>query len=134
MGLLNFCSSTEVRNFWQSRWILVTDIPSNDIGHTARPTDFCWAPGEGENWTASSVSEDNVVMVWQPTQRVWAGDDLKVNEDELEAPDAMQGVENAQGGGKSATGTSGNGSARSQSMSISATASVSGVEVDEDDS
>ena len=73
-------------------------------------------------------------MVWQPTQRVWAGDDLKVNEDELETPDAMQGVETTQAGGKSMTGTSGNGSARSQSMSISATASVSGVEVDEDDS
>lgn len=55
-----------------------------------------------------------------------------MNEDELEAPDAMQGVENTQGGGKSATGVSGNDSVRSQSMSISATASVSGVEVDDD--
>lgn len=77
-------------------------------------------------------------MVWQPTQRVWAGDDLKVNPDELEA-DAMEGVESTQEGAasaptgvKSATGTSG-GSARSQSMSISATASVSGVEADEDE-
>jgi len=60
-------------------------------GHTARPTDFCWAPGEGENWTASSTSEDNVVMVWQPTMRVWAGEAVKVDEKELE--DAMEGVE-----------------------------------------
>ncbi|KAI0307624.1 histone acetyltransferase type B subunit 2 [Multifurca ochricompacta] len=32
-------------------------------GHTARPSDFCWAPGLGEHWTAVSTSEDNVVMV-----------------------------------------------------------------------
>ncbi|KAF7783983.1 hypothetical protein Agabi119p4_148 [Agaricus bisporus var. burnettii] len=57
-------------------------------GHTARPTDFCWAPGEGENWTAASASEDNVVMVWQPTMRVWAGDEVKIDEKELEV-DAM---------------------------------------------
>jgi histone-binding protein RBBP4 len=106
------------------------------LGHTARPTDFCWAPGEGENWTASSVSEDNVVMVWQPTQRVWAGDDVPIDDKELEN-DAMQGVESTHGarttaGGKSATGT-GTGSARSQSMSISASASASGVEADEED-
>jgi histone-binding protein RBBP4 len=60
-------------------------------GHTARPTDFCWAPGEGENWTASSTSEDNVVMVWQPTMRVWAGEEVKIDEKELEDP--MEGVE-----------------------------------------
>lgn len=53
-------------------------------GHTARPTDFCWAPGEGENWTAASTSEDNIVMVWQPTMRVWAGDEVKIDEQELE--------------------------------------------------
>ncbi|PSS29686.1 hypothetical protein PHLCEN_2v2834 [Hermanssonia centrifuga] len=62
-------------------------------GHTARPTDFCWAPGEGENWTASSTSEDNIVMVWQPTMRVWAGDEVKVDSKELEDGDAMEGVE-----------------------------------------
>ncbi|KAF9011159.1 histone acetyltransferase type B subunit 2 [Cyathus striatus] len=61
-------------------------------GHTSRPTDFCWAPGDGENWTAASTSEDNVVMVWQPTMRIWAGDEVKVDEKELE-PDAMEGVE-----------------------------------------
>lgn len=31
-------------------------------------------------------------MVWQPTMRVWAGDDVKVDEKELEG-DAMEGVE-----------------------------------------
>lgn len=80
-------------------------------------------------------------MVWQPTQRVWAGDDLKVEEHELEV-DAMQGVESTHGTSiapastKSATGSgSGAGSARSQSMSMSASASasVSGADADEDD-
>jgi histone-binding protein RBBP4 len=31
-------------------------------------------------------------MVWQPTMRVWAGDDVKVDEKELEG-DAMEGIE-----------------------------------------
>ncbi|KAF9270853.1 histone acetyltransferase type B subunit 2 [Marasmius fiardii PR-910] len=68
-------------------------------GHTSRPTDLCWAPGEGENWTAASVSEDNVVMVWQPTMRVWAGPEVKVDPNELEA-DAMEGIETSGGNGK----------------------------------
>jgi histone-binding protein RBBP4 len=76
-------------------------------------------------------------MVWQPTQRVWAGDDVPIDDKELEN-DAMQGVENTHGagtgGGKSGTGTgTGSGSARSQSMSISGSASISGVEADEED-
>lgn len=62
------------------------------IGHTARPTDFCWAPGEEEAWMGVSASEDNIVMIWQPTMRIWAGDDVKIDEKELES-DAMEGVE-----------------------------------------
>lgn len=85
-------------------------------GHTARPTDFCWAPGESENWTAASVSEDNVVMVWQPTMRVWAGDEVKVDDKELEG-DAMEGIESI----VDKTKTNASGSLRSQSMSVSAT-------------
>lgn len=61
-------------------------------GHTARPTDFCWAPGESEAWTVASTSEDNVIMVWQPTMHVWAGDEVKVDEKELEA-EPMEGIE-----------------------------------------
>lgn len=87
------------------------------LGHTARPTDFCWAPGVTENWTAASASEDNVVQVWQPTMRVWAGDEVKVEEKELES-DSMEGVE--ENIAKSKASASG-GSMRSQSMSVSAT-------------
>jgi histone-binding protein RBBP4 len=87
-------------------------------GHTARPADFCWAPGEAENWTAASVSEDNIVMIWQPTMRIWAGDEVKVDEKELES-DAMEGVESTIGEKGKATGSGG--SLRSQSMSVSVT-------------
>jgi len=53
-------------------------------GHTARPTDFCWAPGEDENWTLVSAAEDNVVQVWAPSMYVWAGEEVRVEEKELE--------------------------------------------------
>ncbi|PFH48393.1 hypothetical protein AMATHDRAFT_76747 [Amanita thiersii Skay4041] len=100
-------------------------------GHTTRPTDFCWAPHEADHWTAASVSEDNVLMVWQPTMRVWAGDAVKIDEKELE-DDAMEGIEptgsasaeagpsNSGNGGGNNQKESGNGSLRSQSMSMSA--------------
>lgn len=94
-------------------------------GHTARPTDFCWAPHELDNWTATSISEDNVLMIWQPTMRVWAGDAVKIDEKELEN-DAMEGVESTRPGANEAgPSTSGNGNGngsgglRSQSMSVS---------------
>jgi len=60
-------------------------------GHTSRPADFSWAPGIGEQWHVASVSEDNVLMVWQPSRRIWAGEDIDVDERELEEP--MEGVE-----------------------------------------
>ena len=68
------------------------NVPSS--GHTARPTDFCWAPGVGESWTAASTSEDNIIMVWQPTMRIWAGDEVRIDEKELEG-EAMEGIETA---------------------------------------
>ena len=63
-------------------------------------------------------------MVWQPTMRVWAGDEVKVDEKELET-DAMEGVESTNAGGDKGknSAASGAGSLRSQSMSV---ASVSG--------
>ena len=38
------------------------------------------------------MSEDNVVQVWQPSRRIWAGEEVQVGEAELEG-DAMEGVE-----------------------------------------
>lgn len=70
------------------------DFVSLLIGHTSRPADFCWAPGESESWHVASVSEDNVLQVWQPSRRIWAGEDVDVDARELEG-EAMEGVEAA---------------------------------------
>ncbi|KAH8835098.1 WD40 repeat-like protein [Flagelloscypha sp. PMI_526] len=83
-------------------------------GHTSRPTDFCWAPHESENFTLTSASEDNVIMVWQPTMRVWAGDEVKVDEGELESGAEMEGIEGPGKGNREPSVTSQSG------MSISA--------------
>ena len=69
-------------------------------GHTSRPADFSWALNDSELWHLASVSEDNVVMVWQPSMRIWAGENVKVDEKELEG-EAMQGVEFAEPSGSS---------------------------------
>jgi histone-binding protein RBBP4 len=116
MDLPSCSSSTEVR-FLSVFYLFGThsDTPLSP-GHTARPTDFCWAPGETENWTAASVSEDNVVMVWQPTMRVWASEQVHIDDKELEG-DAMEGVESTLGAGPSASGTAVTGSATGTSVS-----------------
>ncbi|KAK7465254.1 Histone acetyltransferase type B subunit 2 [Stygiomarasmius scandens] len=85
-------------------------------GHTARPTDFCWAPGEAENWTAISASEDNIIMVWQPTMRVWAGDEVKIDAKELE-DDAMEGVEEGEEGKEEGSGSGGSIKVKSEQSS-----------------
>ncbi|KAH9929735.1 WD40 repeat-like protein [Fomitopsis serialis] len=76
-------------------------------GHTARPTDFCWAPGEAEAWTASSTSEDNILMVWQPTAHIWAADMVKIDERDLEE-EPMEGVESTGNAGGEPSAASGN--------------------------
>lgn len=116
MGHQNCYSFMEVYNSLLEK---VNALLKLFLGHTARPTDFSWAPGKDENWTVASASEDNVVMVWQPTMRVWAGDAVKIDEEELEA-DGMEGVESAplaSGSGKGKS--SANASQRSQSMDVS---------------
>lgn len=118
-------------NFFFSLTFRVHECCVTSLGHTARPTDFCWAPGEAENWTVASASEDNIVMVWQPTMRVWAGDEVKIDEKELE-DDAMEGVEpigmsNSSDKGKAKGSGSGGGSLRGASMDASG-ASASGAD------
>lgn len=54
-------------------------------------------------------------MVWQPTMRVWAGDDVKVDEGELESGAEMEGVEDT-----STKGTGGRETSATRSMSMSA--------------
>lgn len=48
-----------------------------------------------------STSEDNIVMLWQPSMRIWAADEVKVDEGELES-NAMEGVEGAESADKPA--------------------------------
>ena len=43
-------------------------------------------------------------MVWQPTMRVWAGEEVKVDEKELEDESAMQGVESTDAGAGGSSG------------------------------
>lgn len=107
-------------------YLTITHLWLLTAGHTARPSDFCWAPGMGEYWTAVSTSEDNVVMVWQPTMHVWAGEEVHIEEKQLES-EQMEGIE--------VTGASGSGAGRAgsgvQSAPMSGSASASGGDMDE---
>jgi histone-binding protein RBBP4 len=105
------------------RWFIIQCLFFS-TGHTSRPTDFCWAPGEGENWSAVSASEDNIVMVWQPTMRVWAGDEVKIDARELE-DDAMEGIESTADDKEGEEGSGSGGSIKVKSEQ-SSTVSVSG--------
>jgi len=82
-------SCTVVGRGYYFRWTEAL-IYSRSLGHTATPSDFCWAPGEREHWTLASVSEDNIVMAWSPSMRIWAGDEVKVDAEQLEA--GMEGI------------------------------------------
>ncbi len=42
-------------------------------GHTSKVSDFSW--NLSEPWTIASVSEDNVLQVWQMAEEIYAGDD-----------------------------------------------------------
>lgn len=44
-------------------------------------------------------------MVWQPTMRVWAGEEVKVDEKELEDSEPMQGIESTEDAGAVAGGS-----------------------------
>ena len=45
-------------------------------GHTSKVSDFSWNPNQ--DWVISSVSEDNIVEVWQMSENIY------LDEDELE--------------------------------------------------
>jgi hypothetical protein len=127
MAHLNSCSFMVVRLQYAYWYLTTPHLRLLIAGHTARPSDFCWAPGVGEHWTAVSTSEDNVVMVWQPTMHVWAGEEVHIEEKQLES-EQMEGIE--------ITGASGSGTGRGagsgmQSAPVSGSASASGGDMDE---
>ena len=90
-------------DLWLDLWLVFCTHRLILPGHTSRPADFSWALNDSEIWHLASVSEDNIVMVWQPTMRIWAGENVKVDENELEG-DPMEGVEFVEASG-SASGT-----------------------------
>jgi hypothetical protein len=53
-------------------------------GHMARIADIGWAPSIEDKWTLVSAGEDNVVMIWSPTWRIWASDEVRPKAGELE--------------------------------------------------
>lgn len=53
-------------------------------GHTQRPTDISWCPNEQKRWHLATTAEDNVVMAWQPSRNIYAGDEVVVAPEELE--------------------------------------------------
>jgi len=51
-------------------------------GHTAKISDFSWNPNEP--WVICSVSEDNIMQVWQMAENIYNDEEGEVNANELE--------------------------------------------------
>uniref|UniRef100_A0AC35TPQ0 WD_REPEATS_REGION domain-containing protein n=1 Tax=Rhabditophanes sp. KR3021 TaxID=114890 RepID=A0AC35TPQ0_9BILA len=52
-------------------------------GHTAKISDFSWNPNEP--WVLSSVSEDNIMQIWQMSDNIYTDEDAEVPAEALEA-------------------------------------------------
>jgi len=51
-------------------------------GHTAKISDFSWNPNDA--WIICSVSEDNIMQVWQMAENIYNDEEGEVNANELE--------------------------------------------------
>lgn len=51
-------------------------------GHTAKISDFSWNPNDP--WAICSVSEDNIMQVWQMAENIYNDEEGEVNANELE--------------------------------------------------
>ncbi len=51
-------------------------------GHTAKISDFAWNPNDP--WVISSVSEDNIMQVWQMAENIYNDQEIDVPPSELE--------------------------------------------------
>uniref|UniRef100_A0A914VRT1 Histone-binding protein RBBP4 N-terminal domain-containing protein n=1 Tax=Plectus sambesii TaxID=2011161 RepID=A0A914VRT1_9BILA len=51
-------------------------------GHTAKISDFSWNPNEP--WVVCSVSEDNIMQIWQMAENIYNEDDTETPANELE--------------------------------------------------
>jgi histone-binding protein RBBP4 len=53
-------------------------------GHTSRVSDFSWNPHKSDSWSIASVSEDNILQIWQMAENIYTDDDQPVPASELE--------------------------------------------------
>lgn len=53
-------------------------------GHTAKISDFSWNPNEP--WVICSVSEDNIMQVWQMAENIYNDEEPETPASELENP------------------------------------------------
>ena len=51
-------------------------------GHTAKISDFTWNPNDP--WVICSVSEDNILQVWQMAENIYNDEDPDTPANELE--------------------------------------------------
>ena len=51
-------------------------------GHTAKISDFTWNPSDP--WVICSVSEDNILQVWQMAENIYNDDDPDTPANEME--------------------------------------------------
>lgn len=58
-------------------------------GHTSKVSDFSW--NSQDHWTVASVSEDNILQVWQMAEEIYAGGDDEDDQDDGEGEDKVLG-------------------------------------------
>ena len=51
-------------------------------GHTSKVSDFSW--NKNDEWTIASVSEDNVLQVWNMAEEIYAEDEDEMSAEEVE--------------------------------------------------
>lgn len=56
-------------------------------GHTSKVSDFSW--NSKDTWSIASVSEDNVLQVWNPAEEIYAEDDDDDDDDANEEDDVV---------------------------------------------
>ena len=59
-------------------------------GHTDKVGEVGWNAVEGEEWMVASVSDNNVVQVWQPAETIVNEDDDEAGEEEGEDEDVVE--------------------------------------------
>jgi histone-binding protein RBBP4 len=57
-------------------------------GHTAKVSDFSWHPTQ--EWIMASVSEDNILQVWQVAEEIYVGEEDDDDDDEEDIEDQVK--------------------------------------------